>query len=175
MYDINQVAQLTGISKVSVYKKLKKLKGIEQYIVKELDKIYVLEEGVKLIKDSLQVNSKVKNDVCEECAISDGCEECAISDGCEDLTVNKRLINGLLKQLDEKDKQIQDLHQQIEELINLNKNNQVLLKQQQDKEVNQKLLEDHFQEVDKKLMDLKEKMELRNSKRKFGFWNKKGY
>lgn len=166
MYDINQVAQLTGISKVSVYKKLKKLKGIEQYIVKELDKIYVLEEGVKLIKDSLQVNSKVKNDVCVECAISDGCE---------DLTVNKRLINGLLKQLDEKDKQIQDLHQQIEELINLNKNNQVLLKQQQDKEVNQKLLEDHFQEVDKKLMDLKEKMELRNSKRKFGFWNKKGY
>ena len=165
MYDINQVAQLTGISKVSVYKKLKKLKGIEQYIVKELDKTYVLEEGIKLIKDSLQVNSKVKNDVCEECAISGGYE---------DLTVNKQLINGLLKQLDEKDKQIQDLHKQINELINLNKNNQVLLKQQQDKEINQKLLENHFQEVDKKLMDLKEKMELRNSKRKFGFWNKKG-
>ena len=33
MYDINQVAHLTGISNVSVYKKLKKLKGIEQYIV----------------------------------------------------------------------------------------------------------------------------------------------
>lgn len=166
MYDINQVAQLTGISKVSVYKKLKKLKGIEQYIVKEVDKTYVLEEGVRLIRDSLQVNSKVKNDLYEECAISDGYE---------DLTINKQLINGLLKQLDEKDKQIQDLHKQIEELINLNKNNQVLLKQQQDKEINQKLLEDHFQEVDKKLIDLKEKMELRNSKRKFGFWNKKGY
>ena len=114
MYDINQVAQLTGISKVSVYKKLKKLKGIEQYIVKEVDKTYVLEEGVRLIRDSLQVNSKVKNDIDEECAISDGYE---------DLTVNKQLINGLLKQLDEKDKQIQDLHKQIEELINLNKNN----------------------------------------------------
>ncbi len=63
MYDINQVAQLTGISKVSVYKKLKKLKGIEQYIVKEVDKTYVLEEGVRLIRDSLQVNSKVKNKV----------------------------------------------------------------------------------------------------------------
>ena len=140
MYDINQVAQLTGISKVSVYKKLKKLKGIEQYIVKEVDKTYVLEEGVRLIRDSLQVNSKVKNKV-----KNDVDEECAISDGYEDLTVNKQLINGLLKQLDEKDKQIQDLHKQIEELINLNKNNQVLLKQQQDKENNQKLLEDHFQ------------------------------
>ncbi|MBS6889754.1 MAG: hypothetical protein KH200_17965, partial [Clostridium sp.] len=131
MYDINQVAQLTGISKVSVYKKLKKLKGIEQYIVKEVDKTYVLEEGVRLIRDSLQVNSKVKNKV-----KNDVDEECAISDGYEDLTVNKQLINGLLKQLDEKDKQIQDLHKQIEELINLNKNNQVLLKQQQDKENN---------------------------------------
>ncbi|MDU1629252.1 MAG: hypothetical protein E6835_01630 [Lactococcus lactis] len=164
MYDINQVAQLTGISKVSVYKKLKKLKGIEQYIVKEVDKTYVLEEGVRLIRDSLQVNSKVKNDVDEECAISDGYE---------DLTVNKQLINGLLKQLDEKDKQIQDLHKQIEELINLNKNNQVLLKQQQDKEINQKLLEDHFQEVDEKFMDLRERMdEKKKSKKKFGFFSK---
>ena len=164
MYDINQVAQLTGISKVSVYKKLKKLKGIEQYIVKEVDKTYVLEEGVRLIRDSLQVNSKVKNDIDEECAISDGYE---------DLTVNKQLINGLLKQLDEKDKQIQDLHKQIEELINLNKNNQVLLKQQQDKEINQKLLEDHFQEVDQKLMDLRDRMEeKKNSKKFFGFFSK---
>ena len=164
MYDINQVAQLTGISKVSVYKKLKKLKGIEQYIVKEVDKTYVLEEGVRLIRDSLQVNSKVKNDIDEECAISDGYE---------DLTVNKQLINGLLKQLDEKDKQIQDLHKQIEELINLNKNNQVLLKQQQDKEINQKLLEDHFQEVDEKLMDLRERMdEKKKSKKKFVFFSK---
>lgn len=168
MYDINQVAQLTGISKVSVYKKLKKLKGIEQYIVKEVDKTYVLEEGVRLIRDSLQVNSKVKNKV-----KNDVDEECAISDGYEDLTVNKQLINGLLKQLDEKDKQIQDLHKQIEELINLNKNNQVLLKQQQDKEINQKLLEDHFQEVDEKLMDLRERMdEKKKSKKKFGFFSK---
>ena len=168
MYDINQVAQLTGISKVSVYKKLKKLKGIEQYIVKEVDKTYVLEEGVRLIRDSLQVNSKVKNKV-----KNDVDEECAISDGYEDLTVNKQLINGLLKQLDEKDKQIQDLHKQIEELINLNKNNQVLLKQQQDKENNQKLLEYHFQEVDQKLMDLRDRMEeKKNSKKIFGFFSK---
>lgn len=168
MYDINQVAQLTGISKVSVYKKLKKLKGIEQYIVKEVDKTYVLEEGVRLIRDSLQVNSRVKNKV-----KNDVDEECAISDGYENLTVNKQLINGLLKQLDEKDKQIQDLHKQIEELINLNKNNQVLLKQQQDKEINQKLLEDHFQEVDQKLMDLRDRMEeKKNSKKFFGFFSK---
>ena len=58
-------------------------------------------------------------------------------------------------------------------MINLNKNNQVLLKQQQDKEINQKLLEDHFQEVDQKLMDLRDRMEeKKNSKKIFGFFSK---
>ena len=56
-------------------------------------------------------------------------------------------------------------------MINLNKNNQVFLKQQQDKEINQKLLEDHFQEVDQKLMDLRDRMEeKKNSKKFFGFF-----
>ena len=58
-------------------------------------------------------------------------------------------------------------------MINLNKNNQILLKQQQDKEINQKLLEDHFQEVDQKLMDLRDQMEeKKNSKKFFGFFLK---
>ena len=58
-------------------------------------------------------------------------------------------------------------------MINLNKNNQILLKQQQDKEINQKLLEDHFQEVDQKLMDLRDRMEeKKNSKKIFGFFSK---
>ena len=58
-------------------------------------------------------------------------------------------------------------------MINLNKNNQVLLKQQQDKENNQKLFKDHFQEVDQKLMDLRDRMEeKKNSKKIFGFFSK---
>ncbi len=79
---------------------------------------------------------------------------------------NQELIRSLIEQLKEKDKQ-------IEELINLNKNNQVLLKQQQDKEINQKLLEDHFLEVDQKLMDLRDRMEeKKNSKKFFRFFLK---
>lgn len=125
---IEEVAIQLGVSKTSIYNKLK-LKEYKSRIVKK--------HGKSIDEDGL-------------------------------FNFNQELIRNLIEQLKEKDKQ-------IEELINLNKNNQVLLKKQQDKEVNQKLLEDHFQEVDKKLMDLKEKMELRNSKRKFRFWNKKGY
>ena len=159
---IEEVAIQLGVSKTSIYNKLK-LKEYKSRIVKKHGKSMVDEELFNLIQDGLKLKSKVENQKNEKSAK----QEIAIDeDGLFNL--NQELIRSLIEQLKEKDKQ-------IEELINLNKNSQVLLKQQQDKEVNQKLLENHFQEVDKKLMDLKEKMELRNSKRKFGFWNKKGY
>lgn len=159
---IEEVAIQLGVSKTSIYNKLK-LKEYKSRVVKKHGKSMVDDELFNLIQDGLKLKSKVENKKNEKSAK----QEIAIDeDGL--FNFNQELIRNLIEQLKEKDKQ-------IEELINLNKNNQVLLKQQQDKEVNQKLLEDHFQEVDKKLMDLKEKMELRNSKRKFGFWNKKGY
>ena len=149
MYDINEVSKLTGVSKVTIYKKLKKLKELKQYIVKKNDKTYILAEGIELINSSLQVNTKVKNDINKEIA----------SEGMSiDLTVNNDLINLLTDQLIEKDRQLREKDKQIEGLINLNNNNQVLLKQQQDKEITSLKLEEHFQEVDQKLMDLKEKM-----------------
>ena len=164
MYDINEVAKLTGVSKVTIYKKLKKMKELEQYIVVKNDKIYVLDEGIKLINSSLQVNKQVnysvKSEVDEEVA-SEG-----ISRG---LMGSKGLINLLTEQLTEKDRQLREKDKQIEELINLNKNNQILLKQQQDKEINQLKLEEHFQEVDQKLMDLREKMESQKEEKKSFF------
>lgn len=70
-------------------------------------------------------------------------------------------VKYLMGQIEKKDNQIQ-------ELINLNKNNQVLLKQQQEKEINQLKLEDHIKEFDEKLLNLKEKMEQkRNTKKSF--------
>jgi hypothetical protein len=53
-------------------------------------------------------------------------------------------------------------------------NNQVLLKQQQDKEINQLKLEEHFEEVDEKLMELKEKLIHKEEPKKgfFGFLKK---
>ena len=67
----------------------------------------------------------------------------------------------LKKQLDEKDKQISELHKLIE-------NSQILLKEEQKKSEQQLYLAEHFEEVDNKLQDLKEKMEQkRNEKIKF--------
>ena len=75
------------------------------------------------------------------------------------LNLNKELIDNLLEQLKEKDKQISELHRLIE-------NNQILLKEEQKKSEQQLYLAEHFEEVDNKLQDLKEKMEQKRNYRK---------
>lgn len=149
MYDINKVAELTGVSKVTIYKKIKNIKELAPFIVNKDDKTYVLEEGLELIKASLQVNKNVNYDKKSEIAITD------VS---TDLTVNKELINLLTKQLTEKDNQLKEKDKQISELHNLIQNSQILLKEEKHKVDNQLYLLEHFQEVDSKLQDIREKM-----------------
>lgn len=157
---IEEVAIQLGVSKTSIYNKLK-LKEYKSRVVKKHGKSMVDDELFNLIQDGLKLKNKVENQKDKKSAK----QEIAIDeDGL--FNFNQELIRNLIEQLKEKDKQ-------IEELINLNKNNQILLKQQQDKEINQKLLEDHFQEVDLKLMDLRDRMEeKKNSKKFFGFFSK---
>ena len=64
----------------------------------------------------------------------------------------------LKKQLDEKDKQISELHKLIE-------NSQILLKEEQKKSEQQLYLAEHFEEVDNKLQDLREKMEQKRNEK----------
>lgn len=169
MFTVEEVSKLLSVSKVTIYAKLKKH---ESKVVVKQGKKYVTEELLSLIKQELNLkeclkdNLKVENDkevINQEIA----------TDRDDLINLNQDLINFLKQQLEEKDIQLREKDKQIEELINLNKNNQILLKQQQDKEINQKLLEDHFQEVDEKLMDLRERMdEKKKSKKKFGFFSK---
>lgn len=180
---VSEISVLTGLSKVSIYKKIKQEK-FQKFITRNKGITYISEDGVKLILKEFEVK-RVKSDGLNSLNYEHDFENEEVAITIENKGIeeeNKWLkelkveyINSLKDEIKYLREQTEKKDNQIQELINLNKNNQVLLKQQQDKEINQKLLENHFQEVDKKLMDLKEKMELRNSKRKFGFWNKKGY
>lgn len=161
MYDINQVSELTGVSKVTVYKKIKKVKELEPFIVHKADKIYILEGGLKLIKEQLTVNNKVNYKVNSEVE-----SEVAIADISMELTINKELINLLTEQLKEKDIQLKEKDKQIAELHKLIENSQILLKEEQKKVDKQLYLEEHFEEVDIKLQDLREKMEQRRNDKK---------
>lgn len=176
---ISEISVLTGLSKVSIYNKIK-LKEFEKFIFKNKGITYVSDEGVTLIYEYFNLKESSLNTLkCEpkftnnEVALDIENKEIEeFKAELKQLKVNyintlKSEIGNLRNQLDEKDKQIQ-------ELIGLNKNNQILLKQQQDKEINQFKLEDHFKEVDEKLLDLKNKMAFKRKKEKsiFSFFKK---
>ena len=169
MFTVEEVSKLLSVSKVTIYAKLKKY---ESKVVVKQGKKYVTEELLSLIKQELNLKECLKDNLIVENNTGAINQEIA-TDRDDLINLNQDLINFLKQQLEEKDIQLREKDKQIEELINLNKNNQILLKQQQDKEINQKLLEDHFQEVDEKLMDLRERMdEKKKSKKKFGFFSK---
>ena len=112
----------------------------------------LIQEGLKV--QSEVENEKIDNDVKSEISIDE--------EGLFNL--NKELIENLLNQLKEKDKQIAELHKLIE-------NSQILLKEEQKKTDQQLYLSEHFEEVDNKLQDLREKMEQKRNDKKGLFKN----
>ena len=166
---VAEVSVLTGLSKVSIYNKIK-LKEIEKYVVKNKGITYISDEGINLIFKGLNFNNYTLNGL----NIDREYDDISIKNTyfkefkLELKEFNKEYLNSLKsenevlkKQLDEKDKQISELHKLIE-------NSQILLKEEQKKSEQQLYLAEHFEEVDNKLQDLREKMEQkRNEKIKF--------
>lgn len=153
---VEETAIQLGVSKTTIYNKLK-LKEYKSKVVKRQGKSMVDDSLFNLIQEGLKIqneveNNKNKNDINAEISIDE--------EGLFNL--NKELIENLLDQLKEKDKQIAELHKLIE-------NSQILLKEEQKKTDKQLYLEEHFEEVDIKLQDLKEKMEQRRNDKKSFF------
>lgn len=152
---IEEVSIQLGVSKTSIYNKLK-FKIYKDKIVKKQGKLMVDEELFNLIKDSFKVEKRKNvNSVKKEIAM----------DRDDILNLNHMLNIELIEQLKEKDKQIERLQKLLDNSQKLVENNQVLLKQQQDKDITSKLLEEHFKELDCKIIDIKDKMEKRKSHR----------
>ncbi len=150
---VEETAIQLGVSKTTIYNKLK-LKEYKYRIVKKQGKSMVDDGLFNLIQESLKVQNEVENKENENCVNAE------ISIDEEGLfKLNKELIDNLLNQLKEKDKQIAELHKLIE-------NSQILLKEEQKKSDQQLYLSEHFEEVDNKLQDLREKMEQRKNEKK---------
>lgn len=165
LLSIEEVASKLGVSKTAIYNKLK-LKEYKELAVRKQGKLMVDEQLFNLIKYNIKLNNKPENEVNS----SDEKQEIAM-DLDNILKMNEELINLLKDQLKEKDIQIKEKDKQIDDLHKLIENNQVLLKHEQDKQIKKLQLEEHFQEVDEKLMDLKEKLEHREKEKKGFFKN----
>ena len=153
---VEETAIQLGVSKTTIYNKLK-LKEYKSKIVKKQGKSMVDDSLFNLIQEGLKIQNEVENNK------NDNDINAEISIDEEGLfNLNKELIENLLDQLKEKDKQIAELHKLIE-------NSQILLKEEQKKIDKQLYLEEHFEEVDSKLQDLKDKMEQRRNDKKSFF------
>lgn len=138
MYTIQEIAKILNITPQAVYKKINNqlnnelathLKQVERgnKTVKA-----VTSEGLEIIRKSLeqpvdnQFNNEFNNQFNNQFKDS--------SKGKEDNLIQllEETIQTLKKQLDVKDKQIQDLNERLKEQQELNRNNQVLLHREQE-------------------------------------------
>ena len=149
---IEIVAEELGISKAAIYKKLKKEK-YKNSITKENGKMMLSDSVVEELKKNVRKKKKVENFKDIEIVDEENKVEVLVNDTKEN---KEKIVESLLRQLEEKDKQINKLHDLIE-------NNQIIIKNQQEKEKEQLKLEEHFKEIDKKLFEIRE----RNIKKKF--------
>ena len=157
LYSVMEASELIGLSKQSIYKKLK-TKELQEYIIKKQGMIYIDEEGFNLIKDSLKANIDDLKDFKEDIKglnfkETDSTLNEDIASDTEILSMNQDIFILLKSQLEEKDLQLKDKDLQIHELHKLVENSQILLKE---KPQDIKLLEQHYQGLDDKIMNIKE-------------------
>ena len=160
LYTVSEISELIGLSRVTLYKKIKSLE-MSTHISKKQNVTYIDEEGLNLIKDNLQGLSNE-----EEHNASDD----YIAIDSEDSSLNKDMFNLLKTQLMEKDKQLSEANERLKQAHKLIENNQVLLKDKPKQEMLQ--LESHFEDLDIKLEAVKNNMiERKEQQRKKGFLN----
>ena len=161
LYTIAEIADITNLSKVTIYKHLK-LKDMEKYKSKKKGTTYVSEEGFSLIKNKL--SAYINNMDSTKSNSSNNTDTNEIATDNDDLSINETVIKTLIGQLkikdlqlSEKDIQIRNLNNRLSQEQDLHKNTQILFKQQQPKQILQ--LEEHFEELDNKLIEIKDKMQ----------------
>lgn len=164
LYDVEQVASKLNVSKQAIYNKLK-LKEYKNKIIIKQGKTMLDDDLIKLIQDNLKFKSNMNTDDNSDPKIEPKEADTTMLND-DFINMNQELIKTLLDQLKIKDMQIQEKDTQIKALNDrlqqeqkLHENAQVLLRQEQQKP--QLLLEEHFKQVDDRLMELRAQLEKR--------------
>lgn len=145
---IAMVSEELGVSKASIYKKLKDEK-YRSLILMENGKMMIGEELIELLKPRKSKGSKVE--IIKDVEIVEGKEIIKENN-------NETMLDFFIKQIKEKDNQITKLYELIE-------NNQIILDRKEQIEQEQLKLEEHFKEIDRKLIEIRDKGQ--NKKRLF--------
>lgn len=175
MYTVEEIANELDISKVTIYSKLRKFP--DEVIVKK-GKKYVTDKLFDVIKG--EVDSKREETVHDIKVSINGSVVEDVDEVAEINELNQGLIEAVIGQLNEKDIQLKEKDNQIKTLQKLIENSQMLLKHEQEKDLKKISMESHFEEFDKKLTDIKEKLdqrrkleiELKERREKKKLWNR---
>lgn len=174
IYTVDEVAERLSVSKVTIYAKLKKF---DDKVVLKQGKKYITDELFNIIKNDIKNKGNLNTNLNSKGYKNDTEPEVAI-DRDDLVNLNDRVIKTLIEQLDikdkqieEKDKQIKELHELLEQSQKLVENNQVLLRQEKGSNILK--LEEHFQDVDDKLVQVRNELdEKKQRNKKFMFWNR---
>jgi len=167
---IKDISIALGVTKMTIYRKLK-VKMLKSHIIVRQGVQYLDEEGLTLLTKMLNpscenVNSNVKSDVTDDITNSE-----IATDTQDYINSLKSEIEFLRSESREKNIQISDLNIRLSSEQELHKNTQILFKQQQPQDI--KLLEEHFNDLDNKLIDIKDKMlERKDLNEKKSFFSK---
>jgi hypothetical protein len=159
-YTIAEVSKLVNLSKTSIYTKLKQ-KELQQHVTKKQGITYIDEIGLKLIQSSLKNFEDSTNyfkDKQPDTSMNDELATDTDYLNClkEDIEYLKDQLAEKDNQLKQKDLQINNLNERLKQEQELTKNSQILLKDKPQQDIF--LLEEHFQELDTKLEEVKNKM-----------------
>ena len=154
---IKQLADELQIKKHIVKYKVQKLSG--EYVEKRNGIFYINDDGQKLIKDSLGVESKKTSGEYPE--------------NNPEKTDNYYSVDILLKELEEKNKQIEVLHDMFKQQQKLLDQQQVLTLQA-NKKIEQLELQQEEKEdgVEQQIQGLKSELEVNKEEVKKGFWQR---
>jgi hypothetical protein len=178
IYTVEEAAIKLNVAKQSIYTKLR-LPEFKNNIIKKHGKSYVDDNLLIMIKDRLKVNNDYKddgkvNDIENDDPVTAEIDDTLIvNNDLKEVAADKDYIEYLKKditylkdqlkendfkvndQLIAKDQQINNLNERLKQSLELNKNSQILqLRQPQDI----KQLEEHFNDLDDKLEEVKNKM-----------------
>lgn len=156
LYTINEVSNLLNLSKGSIYKKLK-LKELDGHISRKQGIIYIDEIGFNLIKDKTTANTLNFKDLNNKEIDYLFDDEIAVDK--EDLSAKTEYINHLVAENQRLWSELKEKNLQLNTKDKLLENMQVLLKDRPKQEL--LLQEQHFKELDNKLIQAREKMQER--------------
>jgi len=164
---INDISVSLGVSKMTIYRKLK-VKMLKPHIIIKQGIQYLDDDGLTLLTNMLKpscenVKENVKSDVKPvKSDVIGNITNAEIATDKEEYNKSlKSEIEFLRSELQEKNIQISNLNIRLSSEQELHKNTQILFKQQQQPQEDIKLLEEHFNNLDNKLIEVKENMQQR--------------